>query len=154
MEIQIKQPKVASANLTMEAFRETMMIDFDLKKAVIDNLKIETNDSGREEDEVKKLFFLYTNWGDIIELYQTGVENIPVMKLALYQCEVKDMVSYGPKEQIAGSNMLTFTENRLNMNEYMVVHSFIPMVEQHVETFIKNLSFLYGDEDFKKVFEL
>lgn len=150
MKILVNKQPVVSARMNMLEFEDKFREYFKLEKAFQESITIDKNKTMSKNDAMN-LIFTGIDWGTVFQLYHNEKQD----QMNIYVCTVKveGLNIYKPKETVINSGEYNFEENTYSGEELIVIHSFVPLFEHHVEKFISDLILDYGHDTWKKVYE-
>jgi len=153
MKITVKNKPVAKVMINLVEFKNHMMRYFDLKQAVEESASVLEYEEPFESDErVIDALHLYADWGNLItNIKLTKQEYI---EFNFFACEVNGATIYDP-EKIDGANgIYVFKDIIRNSNDLLLVNSFNPLLEKHIEHMIGGMLIDYANKTPKMVVDL
>jgi hypothetical protein len=149
MEIKVDMQPVVVARLNMEGFKKELTSSFKIEKAVIDNLVINENHLVDKDKKIKQMIFQSIDWGQVMKMFH--VKKQKEMNIYINRIEVDDRIQYAPDTVNELSASFTFEERRGGGKDFLVTHSFIPLLEHHIETYLASTILDYTKDTWKKV---
>lgn len=146
MKIEVTKQPEAIGEMNLPMFRKRLMKGLELEKSFKDLIKIVKNETGMDEERVKHEMFHNINWGQVIKLIH--VNNNEIIEIGLNKVKYSGMMQYRPDEaQVSAEDVVyTFNEDAEDGEEYMAIHSFIPLMEHHVDKFLQDNLFEYSKQ--------
>lgn len=149
MKIQISKTPLAAARMNMEQFERELRLSFDIEKAFNISTTITTNDLLDTNDEVKRMMFLSIDWGQILKLYK--VKEQDEMRIYLNKIKFENKLVLTPSSADMDTFTFECTESIEDREDYFISHSFIPMIEHHIEKHLADTIFDYTEKTWKMV---
>jgi hypothetical protein len=140
IEFEIKE-KVAEARVDLYRFREIMMRDWLLERAIKESTTIESNDTGSPNIDLIDYVEMGLDWGKIMDALHFRERG--VMKVKFYKMKVKDMVSFRPGSATEDMRNVKLCEDRSDREEIMAVEDIIGTMAFSIKNFLKARQFNY-----------
>lgn len=144
MEIDINPKTVADASLDVKAFESEYRSNFDLDLAIKHNLFIIK--SALNEEKVRDYITLVIDWGQILRMFKQGYQD--VMSIKVSPCKITGLKRLVPSE-MENNTKFTLKEEKIDVDTFIVTHSFIPLREHHIENLLKHQSFDFVERKWK-----
>ncbi len=151
MEITIKDKSIGEAELNLIRFKKDLQKHFNIEKAFYDNV-ILTKCSNKDEEYMLKLIYQWTDWGNILMLF--NVTKPKVMVLKVLECFIKDFTYYNPHSINKEKMKLILEPKRKDMKEFIVINSFNCRIDKHLDYLLGNNMIDYGTIKWKREIDL
>lgn len=152
MKLEIDKTPIVVADLDVVKFKAQMKRDFDLEKAVINNLKIKVNKIKYDIDRLKKYIYMGVDWGNVFMLFKQIKAN--TTEIHVYKCYFTGLTTYNPGTIDMEKNVYEFDEKMNDKSEFLIATVFNPRIEKHIEYLISQHLIDYVNFNWKMVYKL
>jgi len=153
MKIEIEKKPVTKANLNLIGFKEQLTKEWNIKKAVLNNLKItHRTPNSLEEEGSKKLMFFGTDWGSFLQMFE--VSQPKTVEFMIYKTEIKGLTVYTPNAIDTTTGVVDMQDGMVDTTDFMVTNSLSKRIDSNIETMISKKLIDYIDHDWNVIIDM
>jgi len=153
MEIRIDPETVIKADFDVIGFKKLFNQTTDIKKAIVDNIKINFTAATISEIKIKDMLYYGTDWENVLYFHDINKEK--VMRLKVYKCEVDGFKIYCPDSiQPKGPVIKLKNVETKDAIYFLVTNSFNLRIDKHIEYMLGQNCIDYVNYDWKFEFDL
>lgn len=151
--IEMSKDRVANVDLDIGAIITTFLTENDLKLAISSCMKITyMNDEIFEsEDDLLDMIYFNMDWGQIFRNYDGS--NMKDFQVSVIKVLIKNQIRYEPYVVDREKGIFELKAITEDNEDYMVVHTAVPMIEHHIEYMLSGNLVDYNNKEFKQYVE-
>ena len=153
MKIKIEKEPITKATLDLNAFKNDLAKSWDIKKAVLDNLKITaTTQESVDDYNSKKMIFYGTDWGSLLMMLE--VKQPKTVDFKIYKAMVEGVTVYTPDKIDTCDGVVHLKDDVVNKMDFLITNSLSVRIDKNIEVMLSSALIDYVNYDWNVVIDL